>query len=66
MHYFIAHPIGGEIMIVALNNSDANTIKQIRNHVMDIQKDFMKVTLQNHLVPYLLLSNFVAKDLFIE
>ncbi len=40
MHYFIASPSGGEIMIVALNNSDANTIKQINNHVIDIQKDF--------------------------
>lgn len=36
MHHFIATPSGGEIMIVALNNSDNNTIKQIRDHVMDI------------------------------
>jgi hypothetical protein len=40
MHHFTATPTGGEIMIVALNSSDNNTIKQIRNHVLDIQKEF--------------------------
>lgn len=40
MHHFIATSTGGEIMIVALNNRDSNTIKQIRDHVVDIQKDF--------------------------
>ena len=39
MHHFIATPTGGEIMIVALN-SDNDTIKQIRNHVLDIQNEF--------------------------
>ncbi len=40
MHHFIATPTGGEIMIVALNSSDNDTIKQIRNHVLDIQNEF--------------------------
>jgi len=40
MHHFIATPSGGEIMIVALNSSDNDTIKQIKNHVLDIQKEF--------------------------
>jgi hypothetical protein len=40
MHYFIATPTGGEIMIVALNSNDNDTIKQIKNHVLDIQKEF--------------------------
>jgi hypothetical protein len=40
MHHFIATTTGGEIMIVALNNSDSDTTKQIRNHVVDIQKEF--------------------------
>ena len=42
IHHFIATPTGGEIMIVALNSSDNDTIKQIRNHVIDIQKEFSK------------------------
>lgn len=42
IHHFIATPTGGEIMIVALNSSDNDTIKQIRNHVVDIQKEFSK------------------------
>ncbi len=40
IHHFIATPSGGRIMIVALNSSDSDTIKQIRNHVVDIQRDF--------------------------
>jgi hypothetical protein len=40
MHHFIATPTGGEIMIVAPNGSDNNTIKQIKSHVLDIQKEF--------------------------
>jgi hypothetical protein len=40
IHHFIATPTGGEIMIVALNSSDNDTIKQIRNHILDIQKEF--------------------------
>ena len=42
IHHFFATPTGGEIMIVALNSSDNDTIKQIRNHVIDIQKEFSK------------------------
>jgi hypothetical protein len=41
-HHFIATPTGGEIMIVALNSGDNDTIKQIRNHVIDIQKEFSR------------------------
>jgi hypothetical protein len=40
MHHFVANPTGGEIIIVALNSSDVKTISQIKNHVIDIQKDF--------------------------
>jgi hypothetical protein len=40
MHHFIATPTGGEIMIVVLNSTDNNTIKQIKSHVLDIQKEF--------------------------
>jgi predicted ester cyclase len=40
VHHFIATPTGGEIMIVAQNSNDNDTIKQIRKHVVDIQKDF--------------------------
>jgi uncharacterized membrane protein len=42
IHHFIATPTGGEIMMVALNSSDNDTIKQIRIHVIDIQKEFSK------------------------
>jgi hypothetical protein len=42
IHHFIATPTGCEIMIVALNSSDNDTINQIRNHVIDIQKEFSK------------------------
>jgi hypothetical protein len=40
MHHFIATTTGAEIMIVALNSSDSDTTKQIRNRVADIQKEF--------------------------
>jgi hypothetical protein len=40
MHHFVATPSGGEIIIVALNSSDAKTIDEIRNRVIEIQKDF--------------------------
>jgi hypothetical protein len=40
MHHFVATPTGGEIIIVALNSSDAKTTNEIRNHVIEIQKDF--------------------------
>lgn len=39
-HQFIAKPVGGEIIITALNDSDSQTISQIKNHVLDIQKEF--------------------------
>jgi len=35
---------GGEILITALNNSDVETIKQIKNHISDIQKEFSSGT----------------------
>ena len=41
-HHFIATTTGGEIMIVALNSSDSDTTKQIRNHIADIQNEFSK------------------------
>jgi hypothetical protein len=40
LHHFVATPTGGEIIIVALNSSDVKTINQIKNHVIEIQKDF--------------------------
>ncbi len=39
-HHFIATPNGGNIIITALNNSDIQTITQIKNHIKDIQKEF--------------------------
>jgi hypothetical protein len=33
-------PDGGKIIITALNASDIQTIDQIKNHTLDIQKDF--------------------------
>ena len=39
-HQFIGKPVGGEIIITALNESDSQTISQIKNHVLDIQKEF--------------------------
>jgi hypothetical protein len=42
IHHFIATQTGGEIMIVALNSGDNDTIKQIRNHVIDVQREFSK------------------------
>jgi hypothetical protein len=40
MHHFMATSTGGRIMIVALNSSDSETIKQIKDHVIDIQYEF--------------------------
>lgn len=41
IHNFKSTPTGGEIIITALdNNNDTETIKQIRNHTLDIQKEF--------------------------
>jgi plastocyanin len=39
-HKFKSTPTGGEILITALNNSDIETIKQIKNHISVIQKEF--------------------------
>jgi hypothetical protein len=39
-HQFIATSDGGKIIITALNSSDSQTIKEIKNHILDIQKEF--------------------------
>ena len=39
-HQFIATPDGGKVVVTTLNNSDSQTIKEIRNHITDIQKEF--------------------------
>jgi DNA-binding transcriptional regulator GbsR (MarR family) len=39
-HHFVATPDGGKIIITALNGSDKRTIDEIKNHTMDIQKEF--------------------------
>jgi hypothetical protein len=39
-HQFKSTPSGGEISITALNNNDTETIKQIKNHISIIQKEF--------------------------
>ena len=39
-HQFKSTPTGGEISITALNNSNIETIKQIKNHISVIQKEF--------------------------
>ena len=40
VHQFVATPSGGKIIILALNSSDKQTINQIKDHVMDIRKEF--------------------------
>ncbi|HJS65114.1 MAG TPA: plastocyanin/azurin family copper-binding protein, partial [Nitrososphaeraceae archaeon] len=40
LHQFKSTATGGEILITALNNSDLETIKQIKNHISVIQKEF--------------------------
>src|SRR5574339_343204 len=40
LHQFKSTPTGGEILITALNNSDIETIKQIKNHIYVIQREF--------------------------
>lgn len=40
MHHFMATPTGGIIMIVALSSNDSETIKQIKDHIVDIQHEF--------------------------
>jgi hypothetical protein len=39
-HLFVPTPDGGKIIITALNGSDRQTINQIKNHILDIQKEF--------------------------
>jgi hypothetical protein len=39
-HHFVATPDGGKIIITALNGSDKQTIDKIKNHTLDIQKEF--------------------------
>jgi hypothetical protein len=40
MHHFMATSTGGQIMIVALDSNDEETISQIKSHVVDIQREF--------------------------
>lgn len=40
MHYFMATETGGQIMIVALDGNDKETIGQIKAHVVEIQEEF--------------------------
>lgn len=40
MHHFMATPSGGQIMIVGVDSNDADTISQIKTHVLDIQQEF--------------------------
>jgi hypothetical protein len=39
-HHFAATPDGGKIIITELNGSDKQTIDEIKNHTLDIQKEF--------------------------
>lgn len=39
-HHFVATPDGGMIIITSLNSTDRQTINQIKNHILDIQKEF--------------------------
>lgn len=40
LHQFKSTPTGGELVITALNNSDTETIKKIKNHISVIQLEF--------------------------
>jgi hypothetical protein len=40
VHRFLGTPVGGEIIITALNGSDRQTINQIKSHITEIQKEF--------------------------
>lgn len=40
VHKFVVTSFGGSIIITALNSSDKQTINQIKNHILDIQKEF--------------------------
>ena len=39
-HHFVVTPDGGKIIITALNGSDKQTIDEIKNHTLDVQKEF--------------------------
>jgi hypothetical protein len=39
-HHFVVTPDGGKIIITALNGSDKQSIDEIKNHTLDIQKEF--------------------------
>lgn len=39
-HDFVATPDGGKIIITSLNSTDGQTINQIKNHILDIRKEF--------------------------
>jgi hypothetical protein len=41
-HHFVATPDGGKIIITSLNSTDRQTINEIKNHILDIQKEFSK------------------------
>jgi hypothetical protein len=41
-HNFKSTPAGRQIMITALDSNDTETIRQIKNHTLDIQEDFSK------------------------
>jgi plastocyanin len=41
-HHFIPTANGGNIVITSLNTNDTKTINQIREHIKDIQNDFLK------------------------
>ena len=42
VHNFKSTPTGGEIVITALDTNDTETIDQIKNHALHIQRDFSK------------------------
>lgn len=46
-HRFIATSDGGKIVETALNSTDRQTIKEIKNHLVEIQESFLMVTLLN-------------------
>jgi hypothetical protein len=40
IHQFVATPVGGKIVVMSLNNTDRQTIKEIKNHIVEIQREF--------------------------
>jgi len=39
-HRFIATSDGGKIVVTALNSTDRQTIKEIKNHLVETQREF--------------------------